>query len=244
MTEEFNETQQLNSSFLYIGHGVIDPEICEEFIKMWELAEYTEVDHPLEDNPNVVQAVNEEDNDKLKYVDHMGRDIYSIGESNSDFQMIEDVIRPLLPLTHDLDEITYMSIIAYPTDTAMPMHKDSAESTDTATVVVSLNDDFRGGDFVIDDHVIKPYTGSLIAFNNCTARFHGVNPVIMGERFSLCVWFANPEQEAEHGGMEVPTGYVSLDEDSDRLPSREEMEQQSQEPVAGKKKFNNVVIND
>ena len=50
MSEEFVEAQNLNSSFLYIGHGVIDPDICEEFIKMWELAEYTEITHPNENN--------------------------------------------------------------------------------------------------------------------------------------------------------------------------------------------------
>jgi len=249
MSEEFVEAQNLNSSFLYIGHGVIDPDICEEFIKMWELAEYTEITYPVESNKNIVECVNEEENDRLKYVDHMNRDIYSIGESNPHFEMVEEVIRPLLPLTHDLDEITYMSIIGYPANTAMPMHQDDADSADTATLVVPLNDDFRGGDFIIDDHVIKPYTGSMIVFNNCVNRFHGVNPVIMGERFSLCVWFTNPEQQAEHGGTEMPTGYVSMDEDSDRLPETNEdriarLEEDSTTEQEGRKKFNNVIIND
>jgi|TARA_B110000858_G_scaffold156814_1_gene179364 hypothetical protein len=255
MTDNIDVTAQqrpddraINASFLYCGHAILDHKLCETIIDFWGDADYTEVTYPNEGDVNTVMPVNEEDNDRLKYADVMGRDIYVIGETNPHFEEVEEIIREVLPATHDFDVISYMSIIAYPTGTCMPMHIDDADSNDSGTCVINLNDNFRGGDFVIDDHIIKPYTGNVIAFNNSTQRWHGVNPVLMGERFSLCVWFQNPhEQQDEQGEMSLKTGKVVMGNDDEQTPehwndngSDDNQDNGLMNPT--KPSFNNVIL--
>jgi hypothetical protein len=34
----------------------------------------------------------------------------------------------------------------------------------------------------------------MIAFNDSINRWHGVDPVFGGERFSLCIWYTDPDR--------------------------------------------------
>lgn len=182
-----------NPSYTLINMSALSEEICEDIINRLDVAPFTDVEFDTDpDDPAKVMPSNDEDNDRLKYQDHHGRELYCIGFSNPDFEEIEDMLIPVLPKTEDFGQITYMSIIAYPEGTQMPVHKDSADAMDTGTVVFNLNAGFDGGDFTLDGHLIKPFIGQMVAFNNSTERFHGVLPVLGGERVSLCLWFTRP----------------------------------------------------
>jgi len=58
------------------------------------------------------------------------------------------------------------------------------------SVVVYLNDDFEGGDFVFPHlHIrIRPKPGMMIAFPSTQEYLHGVEPVTKGHRYSIVTW--------------------------------------------------------
>jgi hypothetical protein len=51
------------------------------------------------------------------------------------------------------------------------------------TSIVFLNDDFAGGELIVDNCIIKPKKNQLILFTGNEP--HMVNPIINGERFTL-----------------------------------------------------------
>ena len=58
------------------------------------------------------------------------------------------------------------------------------------SVVVYLNDEFEGGDFVFPKlHIrIRPKPGMMIAFPSTQEYLHGVEPVTKGHRYSIVTW--------------------------------------------------------
>lgn len=58
------------------------------------------------------------------------------------------------------------------------------------SVVIWLNDDFEGGDFVFPELRIrvKPEPGLMIAFPSTPFYLHGVEPVTKGDRYAIVNW--------------------------------------------------------
>ena len=57
-------------------------------------------------------------------------------------------------------------------------------------MVLYLNDDFEGGDFIFPDHHIRvrPEPGMLVCFPSNHHYKHGVEPVTRGNRYSIVCW--------------------------------------------------------
>jgi len=182
------------SSFVICEHRALSPELCDELINMWDRAPETEVFNPDESRADLVQPVNDAHADRLKYKDHLGRSVYVIGRTNPDFEIIEKYCTHAVPEHEDFKEISYVSIFQYPEGTHMPFHRDNADDMDTGTVVFNLTDNYKGGNFHVDGHVFIPFLGNMIAFNDSINRWHGVDPVFGGERFSLCIWYTDPDR--------------------------------------------------
>lgn len=182
-------------SFVIQEMAALSEGLCDELINMWDRAPVTEVFNPDESLMDLVQPVKDSDADRLKYEDHLGRVVYVIGETNPDFEIIQKYCTHAIPQHEDFKAISYVSIFQYPEGTLMPYHKDNADDGDTGTVVFNLNDDFKGGNFNLDGHTFIPFLGSMIAFNDSVNRWHGVDPVLGGERFSLCIWYSDPDRE-------------------------------------------------
>jgi hypothetical protein len=51
------------------------------------------------------------------------------------------------------------------------------------TSIIFLNDDFEGGELIVDNCIIKPKKNQLVLFTGNEP--HMVNPIINGERFTL-----------------------------------------------------------
>ena len=65
------------------------------------------------------------------------------------------------------------------------------KSTDRdISMVLYLNDDFEGGDFIFPDHHIRvrPEPGMLVCFPSNHHYKHGVEPVTRGNRYSIVCW--------------------------------------------------------
>jgi len=58
------------------------------------------------------------------------------------------------------------------------------------SMVLYLNDDFEGGDFVFPDHNVRvrPKPGMLVCFPSNHHYKHGVEPVTRGKRYSMVCW--------------------------------------------------------
>ena len=54
------------------------------------------------------------------------------------------------------------------------------------SVLLFLNDDYEGGEFIVTDKEYKPSKGSAIVFPSY--MYHQVTPVTRGTRYSLVNW--------------------------------------------------------
>ena len=92
-------------------------------------------------------------------------------------------------------KLTYGQIVLWENNSSRIMHKDTdiplCNSTGTGIVdwtsVCYLNDDFKGGETLIEDKAFKPKKGSLLAFNS-KQLLHGVNNT-SGNRYTFILWW-------------------------------------------------------
>lgn len=190
-----------NASILIVGHAALDEDCCEAIINLHEQATETEVVEG-ERHAGEYIAVNTEDEHKMKYEDTMGRVCYNVGFDNPDFEKIMSWVEPVIPWNDDFGQVTYMQILHYQQDSQMVFHKDQADSGDTGTIIFNLNDGFQGGRHMVDGHQLIPFIGTMIAFNNSTERWHGVDPILVGDRWVLALWFTTPEGYEQENDMD------------------------------------------
>jgi hypothetical protein len=90
----------------------------------------------------------------------------------------------------------------------MPRHKDNGyEPNDPlaarkVSCVTYLNDNFTGGEtFVANetgvDYVSKPVKGSVVCYLSDSTNEHGVNPVLLGNRVTMPIWFCDDIAKSE-----------------------------------------------
>lgn len=132
-----------------------------------------------------------------KYAHDDGKDYLNINPETPEFNLALEVVNDTLPEEEQYGFVNFVQLIKYNTDTMFHWHKDVADSNDTATAIFTLNSDFEGGDFHLDEDKYKLREGDMIAFNNSTERWHNVTPITKGVRFCLAIWFGLPEFEDE-----------------------------------------------
>ena len=85
-------------------------------------------------------------------------------------------------------EINYFEIVKWLQNESQDKHKDF--SFHPYTSILYLNDNFKGGETVVDDKVIKPEKCKLISFEG-NKIIHGVNIITKGERYTVPCWYKN-----------------------------------------------------
>ncbi len=82
--------------------------------------------------------------------------------------------------------INYFQIVKWPTSEYQDFHID--RSIHPLTSIVYLNDNYEGGQTIIEDKIINPEQGKIITFmgNKLT---HKVEKITKGVRFTLATWF-------------------------------------------------------
>jgi len=78
-----------------------------------------------------------------------------------------------------------MEIVLWPKGSFMKPHYDKG---DYLSFIVYLNDDYKGGETVINNITMKPKKGSIIIFSN-GLYLHNVNKIIDKERYTLIAWY-------------------------------------------------------
>ena len=71
-----------------------------------------------------------------------------------------------------------MQVAHYHQDSFFPPHKDIADSNDTATMMIMLNDNYRGGNIQVNGNIIANASGTVVSFNNST-QDKGLNKDIL-----------------------------------------------------------------
>ena len=56
------------------------------------------------------------------------------------------------------------------------------------SIVGLLNDDFSGGEFILNEETVPLKKNSLLIFPSNFLYIHGVNPIIKGVRYSFVTW--------------------------------------------------------
>ena len=141
-----------------------------------------------------------EHNLSYKYQADMNKTHMTIAGDSPEFHRCLEVFEHLIPEHPDFATITYMQIVHYGKDAMFPFHKDVAEDTDFGTMIINLNDDFKGGRLNVDGNIIMNAEGTVTIFNNSTQIWHGVEPIFHGDRYVLLVWFGRDQDEMRGEG--------------------------------------------
>jgi hypothetical protein len=130
-------------------------------------------------------------------IDEYGVQTYALIEGNNDHSDCMEWIEEFIPWDEDFGKICNVRILKYGMECFRPWMCDDPEGGDTGKVIFNLNESFVGGNLSVDGHKFVPFTGSMVAFNNPTERWHGIEPVLTGERFSLVLRFTRPDDFVE-----------------------------------------------
>lgn len=112
-----------------------------------------------------------------------GKDYYSVLN-------FADYIKSFVAHDPKYQHIHYIDITEYPQGVSKPFHYDVARYTTTASSITYLNDDFIGGQTVIEGISVQPLTGRTVYFDGKNTN-HCVMDVVKGSRYTLSMWYGD-----------------------------------------------------
>ena len=146
------------------------------------------------------QIIPEDDTKTFKYC-HTGKDMVTLRSPEAD--EVLQVVGDLLPNHPDFSQVHYMQVVKYNERSWFPFHEDASDMSDTGTTMILLNDDYTGGELMIEPGVrITPSKGTIISFNNSTGILHGVEPIYSGCRYVLLIWYGRGDTSAENAEVQ------------------------------------------
>lgn len=186
-TEYHFEREQ---DFIQVFTGAITEKGCEEIIDIHFNIPYEE---DIQFDEDTEKEIGPEDktsrNLAWKYAHHSNIDYSIIPLESNEFTKILEIMGNVIPNHVDFEVVQYMKIAHYKEGSQFPYHKDVGETTDTGFLAMTLNNNYNGGKMFVDRNSFTLPAGSILAFNNNTERWHGVEPIVNGERFVLLMWF-------------------------------------------------------
>jgi len=82
--------------------------------------------------------------------------------------------------------VNYFEIVKWPTKELQTVHKDF--NYHYYTSIIYLNDNFEGGETVVEKIKIKPKQGLMVLFDG-DKKTHSVNEIKKGTRYTLPCWY-------------------------------------------------------
>lgn len=154
---------------IYISHINLDDNIFNEIICMFkENMQYTQ----KWDQTNVLNITNLEGNSEIvKKILNLIKIIQSFVFNDKRFEFIEQI-----------------EIVQYKVGTSKAYHYDSSRNSTSATSVTYLNDNYVGGQTVIDGISIQPISGRTVYFDGKLHK-HCVNHILKGTRYTITIWY-------------------------------------------------------
>ena len=177
--------------FIMILPSNITQEGCDLIIEQHNNLPFSDVE---ETDFQQFQPIDVKPGMSYKYEHHTGIDYSVIEDNTKEFKKIIQVFEAIVPEHPDFDTINFMQVAHYHPDTFFPPHKDIADSNDTATMMILLNDNYRGGNITVNGTRIDNAIGTVVSFNNSTEVWHSVDPILQGDRYVLLVWFGRNDE--------------------------------------------------
>ena len=82
--------------------------------------------------------------------------------------------------------VNYFQIVKWPAGESQAPHRDFDYQCYSS--IIYLNDNFKGGETVIDGTVLKPKQGLMILFDG-DKKTHSVNKIKKGTRYTIPCWY-------------------------------------------------------
>jgi hypothetical protein len=93
-----------------------------------------------------------------------------------------------------------IEIVKYPTGSSKTFHYDNTRKTTTGASITYLNDDYIGGQTVVEGVSIQPLSGRTVYFDGKAFK-HNVMNVIKGSRYTISIWYGADENSCLVGGI-------------------------------------------
>lgn len=186
------EMNKLHPDIIIIEPRTLNDEGCQMIIDMHTNVE--EVAYTTgEDGEHHI--IPEDDTVTYKY-SHYGKDMVTL--RSPEVEQVLEIVGDMLPQHPDFSNIHYMQIVKYNERSFFPFHEDAADINDSGTTMILLNDDYSGGELMIEPGVrITPSKGTVISFNNSTSILHGVEPIYKNCRYALLIWYGRNTSDTE-----------------------------------------------
>ena len=85
--------------------------------------------------------------------------------------------------------LNYFEIVKWPKNSYQDWHQDGKINiNNNFTGIIYLNDNYEGGETVIEDRIITPAIGKFIFFQGSKLT-HRVNEIVFGSRYTIPCWF-------------------------------------------------------
>ncbi|CAR63336.1 hypothetical cyanophage protein [Synechococcus phage S-RSM4] len=85
-----------------------------------------------------------------------------------------------------------VEIVKYPHGAHKNFHKDRTRKTTTGASITYLNDNYIGGQTIIEGVDVQPLSGRTVYFDGMEFR-HAVSNIIKGDRYTLSMWYGLDE---------------------------------------------------
>jgi hypothetical protein len=125
-----------------------------------------------------------------KYINVFNKEKDKIKQHRDTFTLkIKDVaLLNKLKLEFNIDKLLTpdnLEIVMWPKNSFMDLHYDNK---DTLAFIIYLNEDYIGGETIVDKKKIEPKTGRVVIFSNGRLE-HSVNKIEEGIRYTLIGWY-------------------------------------------------------
>ena len=87
--------------------------------------------------------------------------------------------------------ISYLEIVKWYNGSSQKFHKDSDFLTWTS--IIYLNDNYEGGETIVNDKIIKPKQGKIVTFQGKDLE-HKVNEIKNNNRYTIPVWYTDIDE--------------------------------------------------
>lgn len=171
----------------FVKYNVLDIESCKKLIDIFK--SYPDLYSSNFDNRFL----------NLYFSSSKGLSICKL--SNYDTNFLFDVYKKIYDHILAIDQdcsIEYAQIVEWRKYSTMDWHTDKSHREWTS--VIYLNDDYTGGETIIEDTKILPETGKIVTFKG-NEILHKVNVVTHGIRYTLPVWYTKFKTQQEINGL-------------------------------------------
>jgi len=107
-----------------------------------------------------------------------------------DFPVDDNIVLNIINLYKKIkpsSKLCHMELLYWPPGESHDWHDDTIYYD--YTTITNLNDNFIGGETIVEKYKVIPKTGKIILFN--ANKIHKVNILEKGERYVIVAWYKN-----------------------------------------------------